>query len=455
MFKSDFWDHLLIQVSATESLVFFALAAVGSAHRAQITRRLSYAESKETLAKSYESLALTEYNKAVKEMSQIVVKEDDSSLRITIIACLLFICVEMMLGRHQVMKIHFRYGSTLLHKIQSGDQDPIDRHIVDAFGKMTMHLALLGQTSQSLVAFRHGPTYDMDVPCDDCFDTPRIASQSLDELLQAIFELMAQADDLDPFKTISHELVSQQSTLRARLASWKNAVQTAIKTTFATASLLEHLAVRLLLNYHSMAVILLGTCLSQKREVAYDAFTRNFASILSQNQNIFRVIDHQRSLEDGIKLCSVDEVFTVEKGGFPPLYFTALKCRVPEIRRKAIRMLPSITHTEGLVNGLILSQIAHRIFILEDPQGAAKMMDDFTTLESKGCPEELVPEEARFHQVTATLFLEGNARRADLACSRYKHTRNETPTWETSYHHMHLPRGQNTGLANHTSQTIR
>ncbi|KAJ4148640.1 hypothetical protein LMH87_003101 [Akanthomyces muscarius] len=345
MFKSDFWDHLLIQVSATESLVFFALAAVGSAHRAHITRRLSYAESKETLAKSYESLALTEYNKAVKEMSQIVVKEDDSSLRITIIACLLFICVEMMLGRHQVMKSHFRYGSTLLHKIQSGDQDPIDRHIVDAFGKMTMHLALLGQTSQSLVAFRHGPTYDMDVPCDDCFDTPRIASQSLDELLQAIFELMAQADDLDPFKTISHEL----------------------------------------------------------REVAYDALTPNFASILSQNQNIFRVIDHQRSLEDGIKLCSVDEVFTVEKGGFPSLYFTALKCRVPEIRRKAIRMLPSITHTEGLANGLILSQIAHRIFILEDPQGAAKMMDDFTTLESEGCPEELVPEEARFHQMHAQL----------------------------------------------------
>lgn len=75
------------------------------------------------------------------------------------------------------------------------------------------------------------------------------------------------------------------------------------------------------------------------------------------------------------------QAFAFEMGIIPALYFTAIKCRSPSLRRKAIDMLKKVMpRREGLWDARVLAGIALRVVEIE---------------EAEGCSEDMWPAEAR------------------------------------------------------------
>jgi hypothetical protein len=61
------------------------------------------------------------------------------------------------------------------------------------------------------------------------------------------------------------------------------------------------------------------------------------------------------------------DAFTFEMGVIPPLYFTAIKCRDPVVRREAIRLLGlARPRKEGLWDARNLASIAERVVEIEE-----------------------------------------------------------------------------------------
>ncbi|KAJ5128519.1 transcriptional regulator family: Fungal Specific TF [Penicillium atrosanguineum] len=101
--------------------------------------------------------------------------------------------------------------------------------------------------------------------------------------------------------------------------------------------------------------------------------------------------------------------FTVESGFIPPVYYTALKCRVPRIRRQAIRTLRSAPHREGVWNGPLLADVLEVVIGVEEGdfyagksfEGFDEFIDEEITERDLAVPK--VPEERRVSDVKVIL----------------------------------------------------
>lgn len=70
------------------------------------------------------------------------------------------------------------------------------------------------------------------------------------------------------------------------------------------------------------------------------------------------------------KRCTLRDLFTFEMGAMPAVYFTALKCRDPVIRRRAIQVLAGMRpRREGLWDARQLEAIAKRVLEVEEGDG--------------------------------------------------------------------------------------
>ncbi|KAH7304246.1 hypothetical protein B0I35DRAFT_151623 [Stachybotrys elegans] len=432
MFKSKFWDLLLVQLSLSEPVVFHALVAIGSSFRGS--------RAKEPLAVQRDDrLSLQSYNRAIQQIGHLLKQRDPHSIRVAAVTCILFICIEMLRRRQTMVAKHYHYGLELLQEVQKQRQ-PIDKLITDAFSRITMHLNLLGQTSQTLYGIPSLPGPIPVLRSNDTFPTLDSAKDALEHLWTSVFELQGQAEQIGLEKTsVPPDLVRRQTNLRVQLSTWKDMFHESMRTTLANPTAMELIKSRMLRSYHIMAGIVLGQCLSG-REIAYDAFTPDFAAMLSQVIETLRLSGCYGVFQPGQpKICDADGSFSLEMGGYPTIYFIAMKCRVPRLRRQAIRLLRGARHNEGIATGPILYQIACKIMSLEDPNNTASGFGGSGMVSDTGPSEALVPEESRFHNVKIALSLDETGGTAELTCTKYRS--GATPGWETTKHSIDLAIG--------------
>jgi hypothetical protein len=454
MFKSDFWDHFLIQASMVEPAIFHGVLAIGSAYRINLIRSeaqdCGHAVTELATVRAHETSALRHYNKAIKQLGRILENKDAYSLRIATITCMLFICLEMVQGQTESMESHCRYAPMLFQAMQAHPKQIEDEYLIQAFARLCTPLDLVNQNLPSLKTVTRGPSFIAELSIPRLFNTVPVAKASLERLLNSIMDLRAEAEQFTAeLPPVQADLVHRQANLQASINKWKDAYQCTIKTISAQFSFMEQIGLRLLRLYHTMATVLLGTCLSQRREISYDAFTSSFASTLSQFEDILKLIGWFDPQSPGRELCGSDSSFSIDMGSFPPMYFLALKCRDPGIRRRAIYLLGKAKHKEGMWTGAHLSRIAAKLISLEEVSSLKQVQDDLASgtrygrltaaqqLKSSEI-ERLVPEQSRFHRVKINVSGSGPSRVAKLTCTRFKHGGDGDQLLESTCHEVYL-----------------
>jgi hypothetical protein len=101
---TDFWTHLVLPTAHGDSSVKHALVALGMAHRTFI----GSAEGD-----SLHELMLQQYNAAIRHLTDSS-KGAGADTRETLICCLIFFCLETILGHYAQSLQHLRSGSRLL-----------------------------------------------------------------------------------------------------------------------------------------------------------------------------------------------------------------------------------------------------------------------------------------------------------------------------------------------------
>ncbi|CAP91722.1 Pc13g06530 [Penicillium rubens Wisconsin 54-1255] len=389
LFPSDFWETLIFQASAQETAVRHAIIALSSAHRFQGR----YAAGPNQYD---ECFTLQQYNKAIQHL-RINTTNNSYSLRVALITCMLFITLEYMRGQYQMGNAHLQYGmkllsdmstprppSSMVPTILAPEEDFAYNALVDAYVRLGIHSAMFGHMPSSHVYLVTKDPRTTSLPYT--FNSLLEARRSLDDLLNRVHCLRRHYHDhhASQTPTSNQQMLNTQSVLLADLSLWRKTYTVSVarlKTNKISGK--DKTGYLLLRVHHEMATIMASVCLSPEgteSELRFDTYTENFVRIMSGFLDIWKSWTATAfSEEDFFKLATApDDLkaifqdfntmsgFTIEMGYIPPVYYTALKCRVPRIRRQAVRALRAAPHREGVWNGSILADVLEEVIRVEE-----------------------------------------------------------------------------------------
>ncbi|PLB52147.1 hypothetical protein P170DRAFT_488631 [Aspergillus steynii IBT 23096] len=452
LFKSEFWDSLVLQTCFAESSVLHAIVALAAAHRSRFS---PWGNEKAASAKSYDSFALIQYNKAIKSLTTHVTAADIESVRIAIISSIVFVCLDMLRGEYNSMNMHFQHGIRLLNLLQSSgkglrqarhifvQQNPqsTDEHLIHAFARLHLQFMMLGSglfddDALFTPAFVYG---HQQISVPRIFSIVQEARRSLDQILSSVIQLALKfaADHISSaayLPPLSPTLLKQQEALKLTLQDWIEAFDSPLSLGTAQTSRYGELALRVLRIHWTMATILLSTCFATK-ETAFDSHTSAFESIINQIEALGAVVantpQHIGPTKANNNFCQIGASFSIDLGCYAPLYFTALKCRVPHIRRHAISILQQCKHTEGVWTGPVLARLATCVVDTEERDFSTALYSD--SQENK--PSFTLPEYSRFYCVRCVLPKESRDAKpkkrtvGTLICHRFCHELGKDGGW--------------------------
>lgn len=188
--------------------------------------------------------------------------------------------------------------------------------------------------------------------------------------------------DDDPGKAL---FMSQRQSLLDELLQWKVSFTTASSQMSNSETQWMH---SYLLMYWAVCYVSLATCISH-RQRTFDHYMEQFEDIV-QYATVY--------LEHNSEHTQVQILSNFEPGILPPLYFCAIKCRHPTLRREALRLIRQIPRHEALWAFVTPDIVIEKVISMEER--------GFHNLVSKQCLQrsdsDLLPEENRFAYVSVT-----------------------------------------------------
>lgn len=385
-FISGFWRTLVLQASVSDSAVLHAALALSDMHKTGIVK-----VDGDTGKSSARGFILQHYGQAIRQLQPHLTTKcpNPSSFRIALITCVLFICLDYLRGHFATARIHLRNGLKVLKEMKEarntpirGSDDSSDSWIIDAFSRLHLQAELFHQTDTDLYLNSDNTPNELVVLG---FCTLHEAWKGLDRLILAILDLTAQARQ----QTVhTSSLIKQQQSIENGLANWWLAYDRYTSTLPITKTIDERKGYLIVRTYHTMATIMVATCLPPYNEMVYDACIAKFGLLITQLSGLWSTswvgFSHERGL------CYVGGPLDISHslidfGWIPPLYYVAIKCRDHRIRAHAIRFLELSQHREGIWDGGTMARVARRVMEIEE----ASSVD--IVEEKNGCPLDELP----------------------------------------------------------------
>ena len=130
-FDAYFWRRLILQVGHAEPTVRYAMTAVSSVHEQfeNLGPVALYPDGDDPPAVGSHAHALQQYNRAINSLKSHL-SDEEPSLRVTLICCVLFICLEFLRGNQQDAMTHFFNGLNVSYFSISLKMPPHSRTIM-------------------------------------------------------------------------------------------------------------------------------------------------------------------------------------------------------------------------------------------------------------------------------------------------------------------------------------
>ncbi|KAI9041126.1 Zn(II)2Cys6 transcription factor [Aspergillus affinis] len=437
-FVSAIWKQMILPMAHREAAVMHAAVGVGAMHRS--TRGQSPSLRLPACMESHHSFALSQYVKAIRQLRERLdrFEHDRQNPEIALVACLLFVCLEMLQGNRLGVLLHLQNGLRVLasipsqvRRVSNGEHRCllVTRERPTGVEQITEILVRLDVDSTAFgeraPAYRIASALDAlgpERPLPPKFIDLVEARHFIDCLTSTAHhirgDLLALSREFcrDPprdaawrccmeFASIRMVRQSQHAalfanmkTLEKNLAHWLASFQHLTPNSPEDAQSSMFLEIR----FHSV-FLQLTTC-HNDRETYCDQFAPTF----------HRIVD-LCSLLIGDAVHSTGPTFVVDSGLIPSLYLTAIKCRRSEIRRRAISLLSRYPCQEGMWEPALMGHFVHEVSRLEEVAARSATRQEHSTR----LTFEDVPEAARFCVVImAVTERVGEGR---LVCARYMH----------------------------------
>ncbi|TDZ14098.1 Aspercryptin biosynthesis cluster-specific transcription regulator atnN [Colletotrichum orbiculare MAFF 240422] len=369
---STLWKKLVPHFCHAEPAIRHAVLAISSLHES-----LSQERSLDDPAASSDgdvgqhsrwggvlpnTFAAEQYGKALKCLQEWKPSES-ATVTVPLLACLLFICIEFMLGDENASQMHINQGRLILSQLDSSgpsaDVDVIKKHFVPIYSRLSLASFLFGSNpaeipsnlrSSSATNFYFATVEEAEVALYELIDDALRFSR---KARSTVYSRSADDQEL-------HALAQEQDDILSRFGRWHVA--------FVVISAMDDAkrSGKLCLVYYHTAKIWTSTAMSPF-ETAYDSHIASFASIISLSAELIH--SSKKSARDPSTAAMSKPKFVFDTEIIPPLYYTVIKCRHPMLRRAATDLLrqDAVTNRrENLWDAHMTAEIGKRIVAIEE-----------------------------------------------------------------------------------------
>ena len=371
-FDGDFVEMALRRATSSQGAVRHALLAVACQLQGLATSTPATCDGMDHTASSY---SLWQYGNALLHIKQRLESPAPTQDRIEVtVAVFLLICYEIIRENDVAALVHLEGALTAL----SGTFPGVDHKDISAIRRLFMMLEIqalsyLGGRKPSCASPWDNwkpPSSIAPVPRGVFPDIVRDLRESLGNLQYRTFQFLrlscpgfskptvGSALNLDVMcqSCIVEEFGGRRAELLQDLHVWSLAFhQLGYQFGNPDKGNEDNLQreSQLLQVRRAVLFIQLSTCLETDDQTAYDDFLQHFLEVVSLSNAFLRRTHYSWAN------------FTIEMGVIEPLYFVALKCRDPQLRRAAVDLL-RISGKEGVWDGNVMSLIANHVIEIEN-----------------------------------------------------------------------------------------
>ncbi|KIW09183.1 uncharacterized protein PV09_00114 [Verruconis gallopava] len=388
-FSRSFWNGCVLQISAYEPTIRYAMVAVSAMYEDEGMVGFSPVAGTE----GHAAFALESYNKAINSLVHVV-KSNPESIRIPVMAAIIFVCLEFLRGHVDSALTHIESGVRMLKAWRENafkdmislpaESAFIEEELVPMFGWLNLLSSLFGRPSLDLYSFASSSTFKTGrfSPHEPAKSIEQAKTMLLD-LVNATVKFIQSVGDAKYMNGVTMEMYAEQIRLQTFMNDWKTNFEYLQTHDPSTKDDQIKIGCNLLQAISTTMDIWLSAALNPN-ETAWDDFKNEFEDIVRLSGIL--VASSVRFPDE------LSKRFSFEMGIIPPLHFVAWKCRWPYIRRKALALLWTSPRRECLFE-------SHRSFFCF--QRVMEVEEEGLNLPPGVIPgpDQLPPEEARIHQV--------------------------------------------------------
>lgn len=178
----------------------------------------------------------------------------------------------------------------------------------------------------------------------------------------------------------SDEIARQHASYIRQIASFSHAFNPLLQNAVSAPGIILNPAALILSLYQKLLVIALAPVRTDS-EMIYDTFLPDFKYII----DTCAALIHARNKTN----MPPNPRFSLEVGIVPPLHVTAMKCRDPIVRRKAVDLLFLSPRQEGMWDGILTARLGKWVIACEEKDLVAPSLGEREREASAGCSAAL------------------------------------------------------------------
>lgn len=323
----------MLQLSQSESSIWYALSAISATYQdveSSLLHPAGYINANPEANK--------EWSTAVQRLSRRIETHPKSHL-VPLVCCLIFTCVELAKGDFKTSMIHAQSGMNILMSLRiDNNQAPtrcddlrvVEEQIIPMFSRLNILCGFSGKVTLEILSI----TAEPDSIPENLVEARNQFVEIANACLRFIDKVTSKATEFQ----VDMEDFIEHVKLETRLDLWRAQLEE-ILTRMHTLETPMQDAVNLLLLKFKVIYIWLRVCVTAG-ETETDKFLAGFEEVVQRAEQVFKC----GATAKGPQPLSFD-IYTLG-----PLYYTTLKCRHPEIRRRALELLLLAPRRDGVWN---------------------------------------------------------------------------------------------------------
>ncbi|KAE8420762.1 hypothetical protein BDV36DRAFT_292953 [Aspergillus pseudocaelatus] len=356
-FDSVLWSYLIPQISEGEPTIRHAMVAIGAIHaQYQIAADRTMADPSST-----NEFVLQQYNKAIRHLMDRMSTAGSQDWELTLTTCCLFVCLEILQANKTGALDHIDAGLKILYQHEqkrgaTGRTTELYKELRRLYSKFNLEASFMGRSLYPL------ETPSQDVTASDVVLANLSHARSyLDNLMNKGLAFIRSVDlDRKPRDPeLQHKLELEQQKICDEFDTWLVGLNKLIQRMGPWIQQNDLRASLILKIYYHTSLIWVKAVLARDENV-FDLYISDFDAVVDYAGRVIQLtveIDERTNNQS---------MFCLEGEVIGPLYYAAIKCRNPVIRRKAIDLLLHYGKIEGMWNAKRYAAVANLVMEVEE-----------------------------------------------------------------------------------------
>lgn len=371
-FDSSLWNSLVLPMCFAEPAVSHAVVALSTLHEDLELHGTPL--SREDLRNDRHRFAMEQYGRALSALSRPRYVDDPNLQDVVLTCCLLFVVSELLRGRYDPALLHLEKGLSII-------RDPSRKHghdedaLTEAMSRLDVQAVFFGVKEYYFDP--NSANYARSKDSIHDFRNLAEARREFDRVSHRIFRFSRYAKSLisngSSLEVLVEHLGDNQVELKDELGKYSQRLNRSKRKLLQPGGPREQRAFDLLCLHQMSLSVLLDTYLEEEEVLNSEAHLDACEDLVTLSEKVTNSVRAESGSD-----CNSLPSLSLDTGIIPSLFYVCSKCPHAAMRQRALNLLESWPHREGLWDSNLVAILARQLISIETEAEAQRLLEEGT-----------------------------------------------------------------------------